>query len=73
MALTITETSIRSDLTDVHADFRPAAAADGNGAWVVIYGDRLDPVPDYYGRLLTREQAIAAVTAAEDQAQEVGR
>jgi hypothetical protein len=61
MALTITETRITSDLADAYAEYRPHASADGHGAWVV-YGS------PWSSRLLDRNQAITAMTIAEEQA-----
>jgi hypothetical protein len=66
MSLTITDTLITSDEVDDTAEFRPDAAADGHGAWVmctpseVMYG--------FASRLLTRNQAITVMTIAEEQA-----
>jgi hypothetical protein len=57
--LTITDTAITSDETAATARFRPHAAADGHGAWTVS---------DRPARLLTRNQAITAMTIAEEQA-----
>jgi len=59
MTLSITDTLMTSDLTDTRAEFRPHAAADGRGAWVVS---------TRYGRLLDHNQAISAMTIAEEQA-----
>ena len=59
MALTITDTEITSDLVTARAEFRAAAAADGNGAWIVS---------GQPGRLFTQEQAVTAVQLAEDRA-----
>lgn len=61
MALTITDTHMTSDLTDARAEFRPDAAADGRGAWVLSQGR-------YASRLLDRNQAISAMTIEEEQA-----
>ena len=58
MALTITDTEITSDRTIIRARYSAHAAAGGGGAWLVN---------GQMGRLFTREQAIAAVQAAEDQ------
>jgi hypothetical protein len=58
MALTITDTEMTSDLTDARAEFRPGAAADGSGAWIVS---------TYPGRLLDRDRAITGMTIAEEQ------
>lgn len=58
MSLTITDTRITSDLTDAYAEFRRHAAADGNGAWVVSTRT---------ARLFNRDQAISAMTIAEEQ------
>ena len=55
--LTITDTTITSDEITAHAEFRPHAAADGNGAWLVTTRP---------GRLLGRSQAITALTIAEE-------
>lgn len=60
MALTITDTLITSNLTDAYAEFRQDAAADGGGAWVV-YGDGRPG-----RRLFDRNQAISAMTIAEE-------
>jgi hypothetical protein len=57
--LTITGTRITSDEVEASAEFRPHAAADGRGAWVVSARP---------GRLLTRDQAISAMTICEEQA-----
>lgn len=59
MTLTITDTLITSDMTDARAEFRVHASADGSGAWVVS---------TRYGRLLDRNQAITAMTLAEERA-----
>jgi hypothetical protein len=59
MALTITDDEMTSDLTPATARFSPNAAADGTGAWTVSY---------LYGRLLTRKEAITAMTIAEEEA-----
>ena len=56
MTLTITDTEITSDLTDARAEFRPDAAADGSGAWIVS-------TP---GRLPDRGRAFSAVHLAEE-------
>jgi hypothetical protein len=61
MALTITDTEITSDLTGARAEYRPHASADGNGAWVVY------PSP-WAARLFDRNQAITAMTIAEERA-----
>jgi hypothetical protein len=61
MALRITDTEITSDEIGTRAAFRQHAAADGNGAWVVY------AVP-YAGRLFDRNQAITAMTIAEEKA-----
>lgn len=60
MTLTITDTEITSDLTSARAEFRPHASADGSGAWVV-YGS------PWAARLFDRNQAITAMTIAEEQ------
>jgi hypothetical protein len=57
MALTITETLITSDMTPARAEYRPHAAGDGSGAWVVSTRT---------ARLLDRNQAISAMTIAEE-------
>lgn len=57
MALIITDTLMSSNTTPHTAKFHPDAAADGNGAWVVSW------LPGR--RLLTRNQAITALTLAE--------
>jgi hypothetical protein len=57
MALTITDTYISSDLTEAYAEFRPHAAANGHGAWVVL---------GRHGRLFDRNQAISAMTIEEE-------
>ena len=59
MSLTITDRLITSDLTEARAEFHPHAAADGDGAWVV-FGTR------YASRLFDRNQAISAMTIAEE-------
>jgi hypothetical protein len=59
MALTITDTRITSDVVTAYAEFREQAAADGSGAWVVTGGT-------LGGRLLDRNQAISALTIAEE-------
>jgi hypothetical protein len=56
MATTITEDSMTSDITLHRARWSADAAADGNGAWIVTW------LPL---RLLTRSQAITAMTIAE--------
>ena len=61
MALTITDTLVTSNLTDAYAEFRQHAAANGNGAWVVYGASRGN-------RLFDRNQAISAMTIAEEQA-----
>ena len=55
MTLRITDTVIMSD----HATAFAWPAADGSGAWIVAGKP---------GRLFTRDQAIAEVTAAEQRA-----
>jgi hypothetical protein len=55
--LTITNTFIISDQTAATARFRPHAAADGHGAWTASTRP---------ARLLTRDQAITAMTIAEE-------
>jgi hypothetical protein len=57
--LTITPDRIWSDETAATAQFRPHAAADGHGAWVVSTRP---------GRLLSFSQAVTALTIAEEQA-----
>lgn len=52
----ITDTLMSSDLTGHSARWSPDAAADGQGAWIVSW------LPS---RLLTRNQAITAMTLAE--------
>lgn len=59
MALTITDTEITSDRTIIRARYLQHAAADGSGAWIVNGRG---------GRLFTRDQAIAEMTAAEKHA-----
>ena len=56
MTLTITSTHMADSENGHHAEWRPDAAADGRGAWVC---SRLP------GRLLTRNEAITALTLAE--------
>jgi hypothetical protein len=63
--LTITGTSITSDETAATAEFREHAAADGRGAWVCSLRG-WDRAPALTGRLLTRDQAITAMTIAEE-------
>jgi hypothetical protein len=55
MALTITDDEMTSDLTTATAQFHPGA--DG-GNWVVSY------LP---GRMLTRKQAITAMTIVDEE------
>jgi hypothetical protein len=55
--LTITDTSITSDETSATAELHPHAAADGRGGWVVSVRP---------ARLLTRDQAITAMTIVEE-------
>jgi hypothetical protein len=55
--LTITDISITSDEVQASARFRPHAAADGHGAWTASTRP---------ARLLTRDQAITAMTIAEE-------
>lgn len=57
--LTITETTIESDLCGDRAVYRPHAAADGRGAWVATTRPR---------QLLRFNQAVSAMTIAEEQA-----
>ena len=57
MTLTITDTEITSDLTHARAEFRPDAAADGSGAWIVS---------THPGRLPDRGRAFSAVRLAEE-------
>ena len=52
----ITEDRMWSDVSPATARYRPDAAADGQGAWVVSW------LPS---RLLTRSQAVTAMTLAE--------
>jgi hypothetical protein len=59
MTLRITNDSITSDETEASAEFRSAAAADGGGGWVVSART---------ARLLSRDQAITAMTIIEEQA-----
>ena len=59
MAITITDGTMTSDLTGAIARFRAHATVDGHGAWITS----LRP-----GRLLDRNQAITALTIAEEQA-----
>ena len=63
MAITIDADSMTSDLTPAWASWRPHAAADGQGAWVV------SSLP---GRLLTRSQAQTAMALAEVEAAGAG-
>jgi hypothetical protein len=56
VTLVITGESMSSDLTAAFAVYRPHAAADGRGAWVMS---------ERPGRLLDRNQAITAMTIAE--------
>lgn len=56
MATTITDVLMTSDQTPHTAQWSQHAAADGKGAWVVSW------LPQ---RLLTRDQAITAMTLAE--------
>lgn len=58
MGTTISDTEMTSDTSPVVARFRPHAAADGHGAWVVT------GVPGLAGRLLDRNSAITALTLA---------
>jgi hypothetical protein len=55
--LTITDTLITSDETGATAEFRPHAAADEHGAWIMSARP---------ARLLTRNEAITAMTIAEE-------
>jgi hypothetical protein len=57
MSITITGTLMTSDQTRHTAAWSQHAAADGQGAWVVSW------LPGR--RLLTRDQAITAMTLAE--------
>jgi hypothetical protein len=59
VTLRITGTSITSDMTGATAEFRPHAAADSAGAWVCSTRP---------ARLLTRNEAITAMTIADEQA-----
>jgi hypothetical protein len=59
MALNITDTEIASDLVATRTEFRPDAAADGRGAWIVS---------DRPGRLFTLELAITAPGSDRDHA-----
>jgi hypothetical protein len=61
MTLFIGRDLITSDITEDKAEFRRYAAADGGGAWVCTARP---------GQLLTRDQAIAAVTICEEQARD---
>lgn len=56
MTTTTTDTLMTSNATPHTARWRPDAAADGQGAWVVSW------LPL---RLLTRDQAVTAMTLAE--------
>lgn len=56
MTLTITDTRMTSDVTDVTARYSDHAAADGFGAWMLS---------DQPARLFTRDEAIAAMQQAE--------
>jgi hypothetical protein len=57
--LTITAAAITSGTTAATAEFHPHAAADEHGAWIMSARP---------ARLLTRNQAITAMTIAEEQA-----
>lgn len=57
MATTITDVLMTSDQTPHTAQWSQHAAADGKGAWVVSWLSGR--------RLLTRDQAITAMTLAE--------
>ena len=61
MTLTITDTEITSDLTDARAEFRPDAAADGSGAWIVS---------THSGRLPDRGRAFSCLLYTSDAADE---
>src|SRR5450756_1950843 len=56
MATRITGFEMSSDVTRHTARFDDHAAADGNGAWIVTW---------LLGRLLTKNQAVTAMTIAE--------
>src|SRR5450756_1740882 len=56
MATRITGFEMSSDVTRHTARFDDHAAADGNGAWIVTW---------LLGRLLTKNQAVTAMTSAE--------
>ena len=60
MALTITDSTITSDLADAYAEYRPDASADDRGAWVIYRSP-------WAARLLDRNQAITAMTIEEEQ------
>jgi len=61
MALTITDTEITSDITDVRAEYRPHAAADGG--WVICGPGRgEDGQP---ARLYTKDMALLVIQTAE--------
>lgn len=66
MALIITDTEITSDEISARAEFRERAAADGSGAWV------MSGIEGIGGRLFDRDQAVAAMTAAEERARICG-
>jgi hypothetical protein len=56
MTIRETSTEMTSDITDVRAEFRPNAAADGRGAWIVS---------DQPHRLYPGEQALEVMEEAE--------
>jgi hypothetical protein len=66
MSLTITDQRITSDEVDAVAEFRPHAAADGKGAWVVFHAHHGDLGLFHGGRLFDRNQAISAMTLEEE-------
>lgn len=61
--ITVTDTEMTSDITTVTARYSEDAAADGFGAWI------LSTAP---ARLLTRDDAYAALEVAELVAQDQG-
>lgn len=62
MSVEINDTRMSSDLTPMVAEFRPAAAADGGGAWVL---SACPPGLPLAGRLLGRSETITAMVLGE--------
>jgi hypothetical protein len=63
MTLHITDTTITSDEVSDNAELRRGVAADGSAAWV-CWGPTIGGL--FGARVLNRNQAISAITLAEE-------